>query len=68
MTDTTAAPAAPSKLKTTEVWAAKLLAAALTGAYATGLIPTSGQAAQVAAIVASALGYLGFVVYHKAAQ
>jgi hypothetical protein len=44
------------------MWAAKILAAALTGAYATGLIPTSGQVAQVAGIAATILAYLGFTV------
>lgn len=45
-----------------EMWAGKIVAAALTGAYATGLIPTAGPVTQAAAIVATALGYLGFAV------
>ena len=58
MTDT----APTNKLKTYEVWIAKLLAAALTGAYLTGLIPTSGTAAEIAGVAATMLGYLGFAV------
>ena len=56
-----------TKLKTIEMWLAKGLAALLTGAYLTGLIPTSGTAAEIAGVVATMLGYLGFAVVRSKA-
>jgi hypothetical protein len=47
--------------KTTEFWL-KLTALVLTALYASGVIPTSGSAATVAAIAATMLGALGYTV------
>lgn len=68
---TVPAPAAPPPVKpgykTTEYWLTKL-ALVLTALYATGVIPTSGTAAQVAAIAASALGVLGYTVLRSSVK
>lgn len=65
------APAAPPPVKpgykTTEFYMTKL-ALILTALYATGVIPTSGTAAQVAAIIASALGVLGYTVLRSSVK
>lgn len=59
------APAAPPPVKpgykTTEYWLTKL-AILLTALYATGIIPTTGKEAQLAAIAASVLGVFGYAV------
>lgn len=47
--------------KTTEFWL-KLAAMLLTAAFASGIIPTTGPAAAVAAIAATMLGALGYTV------
>ena len=47
--------------KTTEFWL-KVAAFALTALYASGVIPTSGSAAAIAAIAATMLGSLGYTV------
>jgi len=47
--------------RTTEFWL-KLAAIALTALFASGVIPTSGTAATVAAITATMLGALGYTV------
>lgn len=57
---TSAAPPKPGYL-TTEFWL-KVAAIALTALFASGVIPTSGPAAQVAAIAATMLGALGYTV------
>lgn len=65
MTDT--APVAPPTVavkpgyKTTEFWL-KIAAIALTAMFASGVIPTAGTAANVAAIAATMLGALGYTV------
>lgn len=55
-----AAPTKPGYL-TSEFWL-KIAALILTALYASGVIPTSGAAAQVAAIAATILGALGYTV------
>ena len=62
MADDPATTTAVSTFEKYEMWAAKILAALLTAAYATGLIPTDGTVAKIAAMVATALGFLGFAV------
>lgn len=47
--------------KTSEFWL-KNVAMVLTALYASGVIPTGGQAAQVAAIIATMLGSMGYTV------
>jgi hypothetical protein len=63
MTDVAAPtpPAAKPGYKTTEFWL-KLVALLLTALYASGIIPTGGPAAQVAAIAATILGAVGYTV------
>jgi hypothetical protein len=63
MTDTaTPVPTAVTPgYKTTEFWL-HLAALLLTALFASGVIPTSGTAAQVAAIAASLLGSVGYSV------
>jgi hypothetical protein len=60
-----AAPSAPPAVKpgyqTSEFWL-KVAAFALTALYASGVIPTGGPVAQVAAIAATMLGALGYTV------
>lgn len=62
-TDTTTDTTTPAKpgYRTTEFWV-KLAALILTALYASGVIPTSGTAAAVAAIAATMLGALGYTV------
>lgn len=66
----TALPGPTPGYKTTEFWL-KLAALLLTALYASGVIPTSGPASQVAAIAATILGAVGYTVGRslvKAAQ
>jgi hypothetical protein len=60
-TEDTAAPPPKPGYKTTEFWL-KIAAFALTALFASGVIPTSGPVAQVAAITATMLGALGYTV------
>lgn len=63
MTDTTTTPPAPVKpgYMTTEFWL-KVAAIALSALFASGVIPTSGPAATIAAMAATMLGALGYTV------
>lgn len=63
----TAVTATESTFEKYEHWAAKILAALLTAAYGTGLIPTTGVVAQIASMACVMLGYAGYVVLKKAA-
>lgn len=60
MSDETATAVKPG-WQTTEFWI-KLAALTLTALYASGVIPTTGTAATVAAIAATILGALGYTV------
>ncbi len=57
----TAAPPPKPGYRTTEFWL-KITAFVLTALFASGVIPTSGPVAQVAAITATMLGALGYTV------
>jgi hypothetical protein len=61
MTDAATQTAVTPGWKTSEFWM-KLAALLLTALYASGVIPTSGVGAQVAAIAATILGAVGYTV------
>ena len=54
-------PAVKPGWQTTEFWL-KVAAILLTALFASGVIPTSGMAAQITAIAATILGALGYTV------
>lgn len=62
-----AAPTTKPGYKTTEFWLG-LAAMVLTALYASGVIPTGGAAATVAAMAATILGALGYTVVRGATK